>query len=722
MQLSRLQKWSLSGLALMALLMSSCTTQEESATEDTASAATNPFFEVWNTPFASPPFGDIKIEHYMPAFEQGIKEHKAEIEAIASSEAEPTFENTLEKMELAGSALGRVSRVFFNLTGTESNEEMQALQSKISPMLTRHYNEILFNQDLFNRIEKVFETRQEAGLNAEQTRLIERTYNDYVRAGAKLDATAREELAKINERLTTLTTTFSQNQLNDTRNFIMVLEESDLDGLPQSLRDAAAAQANLRDMPGKYVITLNRSSVQPFLQYSTRRDLREKAFNGWALRGDNDNEYDNKAIVEEIVQLRVKRAQMLGYKHHSDYVLSNTMAETPDAAINLLAKVWEPAIKQAAKEKAWLEEQMKEDGVDHELEAHDWRFYAEKVRKKKYDLDQGAVAQYFELNKMLEAQFYVANQLFGLTFTERDDIPVYNEVVRVWEVKDANDKSIGLFFGDYYARSTKRTGAWMSSFRVQQKLGGEVKPLIMNNMNLNKPPEGEPTLMSHSDATTLFHEFGHALHGLLSDVNYPTLAGTNTPRDWVEFPAQIYEHFISQPSMLKKFARHNKTGEEMPDDLIKRIKDASTFNQGFASVEYIASALVDMAYHQMTEVKDIDVRAFEDEVLSKYNKPKEIIMRHRSPHFGHIFAGGYHSAYYAYMWSEILDADGFDAFLEAGDIFDKTTADKLYKWVFSKGDSLNYLDAYTKFRGRAPTTDALLRNRGFAPKKKAGTN
>lgn len=715
MQLNRLRKLPFYGLALTALLLSGCSTEkEQSATAETA--ATNPFFKTWDTPFGTPPFAEIKMEHFMPAFEQAFKEHKAEIDAIAESKTEPTFQNTLEQMELAGQALECVSNVFFNLTNTESNDEMQALESKISPMATRHDDDILLNQALFKRIEKVYETRKEAGLNPEQIRLVERVYNDYVRAGAKLDAAEREEMTKINERISALTTTFSQNQLNDTRDFIMVLEESDLDGLPQSVRDAAAAQAKLRDMPGKYVITLNRSSVEPFLQYSSRRDLRKKAFNGWALRGDNDNEYDNKAIIEEIVQLRVKRAKMLGYKHHSDYVLSNTMAKTPEAAMDLLNKVWEPAIKQAEKEKVLLKKQMVASEADHELEAHDWRYYAEKVRKEKYDLDQGEIAQYFELNNMIEAQFYVAKQLFGLTFTERNDIPVYYEGVRVWEVKDAEGKSIGLFFGDYYARATKRTGAWMSSFRVQQKLGGDVKPLIMNNMNLNKPAEGEPTLMSFSDATTLFHEFGHALHGLLSNVTYPTLAGTNTPRDWVEFPAQIYEHFIAQPQMLKKFARHHETGAEMSDDLIKRLKAASTFNQGFATVEYTASALVDMAYHKMTEVQDIDVRAFENKVLTENNKPEEIIMRHRSTHFGHIFSGGYHSAYYAYMWSEILDADGFDAFLEADDIFDKETAKRLYEFIYSKGDSLNYLDAYTKFRGRAPTTDALLRNRGFATK------
>ena len=357
---------------------------------------------------------------------------------------------------------------------------------------------------------------------------------------------------------------------------------------------------------------------------------------------------------------------------------------------------------------------MAAEGVEHELAAWDWRYYAEKVRKAKFDLDQGEIAEYFELENMLEAKFYVAQQLFGLKFIERTDIPVYNEVVRVWEVQDKAGNAIGLFFGGYYARATKRSGAWMSAFRTQQKLAGDVKPIIINNMNLNKPAEGEKTLMSYSDAVTLFHEFGHALHGLLSNVTYPTLAGTSVPRDWVEFPAQLYEHFIAQPEMLEKFARHYKTNAPMPKALIERIKQASTFNQGFATIEFTAAALVDMAYHQLTEVKDLDVRAFENDVLSKYGKPDEIIMRHRSTHFGHIFAGGYSSAYYAYMWSEILDSDGFNAFVEAGNIFDQETAQKLYDFVFSTGDTLNYEEAYKKFRGRAPTTDALLENRGFA--------
>ena len=482
MPLNRKQALSITGLALTMSLMSGCSKQddevttEESQTTEVAEVeattdAGNPFFETWDTPFGSPPFGDIKTEHFLPAIEKAIAEHQAEIAAITNADIEPTFENTLEAMELAGSALSRVNRVFSNIALTESNEEIQELQSIISPMLTRNNNDIRLNQALFQRIAKVHAERNDSDLNPEQIRLVERFYNDFVRAGANLEPAQREELAAINERISTLTTKFSQNQLNDTTAFIMVLEESDLDGLPQSLRDAAAAQAEARAMPGKYVITLNRSSVEPFLQYSTRRDLREKAFNGWALRGDNDNEFDNKAIVEEIVQLRVKRAKLLGYKHHSDYVLSNTMAETPEAAMNLLQKVWEPALKQAEKEKVWLKEQMAADGVEHELAAWDWRFYAEKVRKEKFDLDQGEIAEYFELNNMIEAKFYVATQLFGLTFVERDDIPTYNPVVRVWEVKDAEGTSIGLFFGDYYARSSKRTGAWMSSFRVQQKLG-----------------------------------------------------------------------------------------------------------------------------------------------------------------------------------------------------------------------------------------------------------
>lgn len=704
-----------------ALLLVGCSKQPEqtqveqtqAAEKSSSETAQNPFFQEWSTPFGAPPFGDIKTAHFMPAFEQTMQQHKQEIEAITKDERSANFDNTIAAMELAGSALTRVSRVFFNLTGTESNDELQALQREVSPMLTRHSNEIRMNEALFKRVKVVYANRDSANLNPEQLRLLERTYDNFVRTGANLTQEQRTELAKINERISALTTQFGQNALNDSRAFKLVLEQTDLDGLPQAQRDAAAATANTMDMPGKYVITLNRASVEPFLQFSDRRDLREKAFNGWAKRGDNDNEFDNKAIIVEMVKLRAERAQMLGYKNHSEFVLSNAMASSPETAMDLLMKVWTPAVAKAEQEREWLKEQMTAEGVKHELKPWDWRYYAEKVRKAKYDLNQGEIAEYFELENMLEAKFYVAERLFGLKFLERKDIPVYNPVVRVWEVQDKAGNALGLFFGDYYARSTKRSGAWMSSFRTQQKLAGNIKPIIINNMNLNQPAEGEATLMSFSDAVTLFHEFGHALHGLLSNVTYPSLAGTATPRDWVEFPAQLYEHFIEQPEMLKKFARHYKTNEPMPAELLERIKQASNFNQGFATVEYTASALVDMAYHQMTEVKDLDVRAFEDKVLAEYGKPAEIIMRHRSPHFGHIFAGGYSSAYYAYMWSEILDADGFDAFLEAKNIFDEETASRLYDFVYSRGATLDYFDAYQGFRGRKPTTDALLRNRGL---------
>lgn len=686
----------------------------ETTSKESKNALTqNPFFKEWNTQFGSPPFDEIKTTDFLPAFEKSMAEHKKEINAITQSEYAPTFDNTIAAMELAGASLTRVSRVFFNLTGTESNDEMQALQRKVSPMLTRHNNEIRMDEALFKRVAHVYNNRSGANLNPEQTRLLNRVYDSFVRTGANLTEEQRAELASIDERISELSTQFGQNSLNDSRAFTLVLEESDLDGLSQAQRDAAAAAAKARNLAGKYVITLNRASVEPFLQFSSRRDLREKAFKGWANRGDNDNEFDNKAIIAEMVSLRAKRAQLLGYKNHSEYVLSNAMASSPETAMDLLLKVWEPAIEKAEQERSWIKEQMAAEGVEHELAAWDWRYYAEKVRKAKFDLDQGEIAEYFELENMLAAKFYVAEQLFGLKFVERNDIPVYNEVVRVWEVQDKTGNAIGLFFGDYYARSSKRSGAWMSSFRTQQKLAGDVKPIIVNNMNLNKPAEGEKTLMSYSDAVTLFHEFGHALHGLLSNVTYPTLAGTSVPRDWVEFPAQLYEHFIAQPEMLEKFARHYKTNEPIPKALIERIKQASTFNQGFATIEFTASALVDMAYHQLTDVKHLDVRAFENDVLTKYGKPSEIIMRHRSTHFGHIFAGGYSSAYYAYMWSEILDADGFDAFLEKKNIFDPETAEKLYHFIYSRGDTLDYFEAYEGFRGRKPTTDALLRNRGL---------
>lgn len=677
----------------------------------------NPLLQDWDTPFATPPFAKIKLEHYMPAYEYAMSEHNKEIDTIAQSEAVPTFDNTIAEMEKAGQLLNKVRRVFSNIARTESNEEVQAIQRDISPKLTRHRNQILMNEKLFERIKAIHDQRKDSGiesLNAEQIRLTERVYRQFVRAGANLTPEQRTRLAQINESLSSLSTQFGQNRLNDTAAFSMVLTKDDLDGLPKSVIDAASAKAKSKGLDDKYVITLQRSSVQPFLQFSSRRDLRKKAFEAWAKRGDNDNEFDNKSIISDIVKLRAERAQLLGYEHHSDYVLSTAMASTPQAAMDLLLTVWEPALKKVEQEKQWILELMEQEGVEYTLEPWDWRYYAEKVRKAKFDLDQSEVTQYFELNNMIEAQFYVANRLFGLSFKERTDIPLYNPVVRVWEVSDQAGAVIGLFYGDYYAREGKRSGAWMSSFRTQQKLIGDIKPVVLNNMNLNKPNEGEPTLMTYGDAVTLFHEFGHALHGLLSNVTYPTLAGTSVPRDWVEFPAQIYEHFIAQPEIIRQFARHYQTNEAMPDELIAKIKNASTFNQGFATIEYLSSALVDMAYHQMRSVDEkIDVRAFEDKVLEQYNKPEEIIMRHRSTHFGHIFSGGYSSAYYAYMWSEILDADGFDAFVETGDIFDAETAKRLYDFVLSTGDSLDYLEAYIGFRGRAPTTDALLRNRGL---------
>ncbi|MBE0370355.1 M3 family metallopeptidase [Pseudoalteromonas aurantia] len=709
-------------------LLNACSKQPEQTQSnkvDTVETATvqNPFFQQWNTPFGAPPFDEIETKHFLPAFEKAIAEHNKEIAAIVNNEQPANFDNTIAEMELAGALLSRISGVFFNLASTESNDEMQALQRKVSGMLTRHRNETRMNEGLYKRVATVYKQRnsndsnseqiRKAELNSEQIRLLDRIHRSFVHTGANLAPEQRADLATINERIAALATEFGQNALNDSRAFKLVLEESDLAGLSTAQRDAAAAAAAARDLSGKYVITLNRASVEPFLQFSERRDLREQAFNGWAKRGDNDNEFDNKAIIAEMVELRAKRAQLLGYKHHSEYVLSNAMAGKPETAMDLLLKVWEPAVAKAEQEREWIKDIMVKEGATHELEPWDWRFYAEKVRKDKFNLDQGEIAEYFELENMLEAKFYVANRLFGLTFEERNDIPVYNPVVRVWEVKDSTGKSIGLFFGDYYARSTKQSGAWMSAFRNQQKLAGDVKPLIVNNMNLNKPAEGEATLMSYSDAVTLFHEFGHALHGLLSNVTYPTLAGTSVPRDWVEFPAQLFEHFIAQPEMLKKFALHHKTSKPMSAALLTRIKQASTFNQGFATVEFTASALVDMAYHQMSEVKNLDVRDFENTVLSSYGKPEEIIMRHRSTHFGHIFAGGYSSAYYAYMWSEILDADGFDAFIEKKNIFDKETAERLYKFIYSRGDTLDYFEAYEGFRGRKPTTDALLRNRGL---------
>jgi peptidyl-dipeptidase Dcp len=713
----------------------------------------NPFFETWTERFEVPPFGRIAPGHFMPAFERGFAEHDADVAAVTAQAEPPTFANTIERLERSGKLLDRVAAVFFNLAGAHTNDDLLAIEREIGPKLAAHHQRILQNDALFQRIDPLHRA-PDAGLTAEQRRVLDRYHTMYTRAGAGLDAATKKRLAEIAQRLAVLGTTFSQNVLADEQSYTLALEsEDDLAGLPDFVRAAARAAAAERGMEGKHVITLSRSSVEPFLQFSSRRDLREKAFRAWVARGDQGGKTDNKAVIAEIVALRAERAKLLGFETFAHYRLDDAMAKTPAAVRDLLDRVWAPACASALADRDAMQELIREEGGNFKIEPWDWRYYAEKLRKVRCDIDEATVKPYFQLHHIIDAAFYTAYKLFGLSFERRKDVPTWHPDVMAWEVKGADGRHLGLFFGDYFARPSKRSGAWMSTLRDQEKLPRnqaewepvgrpdcapiqevgarsdakpgstfadrappDVRPLVINVMNFNKGGDGQPTLLSFDDARTLFHEFGHALHGLLSDVTYPMVAGTSVLTDWVELPSQLYEHWLEQPEILRRFAIHNRTGRSMPDDLLRRLLDARNFNRGFATVEFVASALFDLDAHLLTDTKDFDVSAFENAALAKMGMPAEIVMRHRPTHFGHVFSGGgYASAYYSYMWSEVLDADAFAAFQETGDIFDPATAKKLYDHVYSAGGRSDPEALYLAFRGRLPTADALLKQRGFAP-------
>ena len=676
----------------------------------------NPFAEdAWSTPYGLPPFERIAPEHYRPAFEAAIAAHGAEIAAIAGNGAEPRFDNTVAAMERAGLALDRVAGVFYNLTGSHTNPELQAIEREIGPRLARHGSAIYLNADLWARISAVDAEAED--LDAEERRVLARYRTRFRRAGADLAPEAKARMAEIAARLSELGTRFSQNLLADESGFVLPLTgEEDLAGLPPFLRAAAASAAEERGGGHGHVVTLSRSLIEPFLVFSTRRDLRERAYEAWIRRGQSGGETDNRAIIREIVQLRAERARLLGYESFAHYKLDDTMAATPEAATALLSEVWAPAQKRAGAERDRLQAIVGAEGGNFALEAHDWRHYAEKLRRAEHDLDEGEIKAYLPLDGMIEAAFDTAARLFGLAFEELPAVPRYHPDVRVWRVTDADGSEIGLFLGDYFARASKRSGAWMSAFRSQERLNGTVTPVIVNVMNFAKAPPGETALLSFDDARTLFHEFGHALHGLLSDVTYPLLSGTSVSGDFVELPSQLYEHWLEQPEVLRRHARHHRTGESMPEDLLRKLLAARSFNQGFATVEYTASAIVDMTLHLSSEGEGgLDVLAFEAEALKRVAMPAEIGMRHRSPHFAHIFSGdGYAAGYYSYLWSEVLDADAFDAFREAGDIFDPETAARLRRYVYGAGNLRDPREAYTLFRGRLPSTGPLLRKRGLA--------
>ena len=673
----------------------------------------NPLLRPWTEPFEAPPFDRIEPGHFRPAFDVAFKDHRAEIDAIAANPALPTFANTIEALERSGRSLDRVAKVFFNLTGAATNDEVQAIEREIAPVLARHRSDIYLSEALYKRIDALEADKDKLGLSPEQARVLERYHLDFTRAGAGAPGEAKARLAAIAERLATLAAEFGQNVLADEKDWLMLLDEEDLAGLPDFYVASASRIAAERGHPERFAVTLARSSIEPFLQFSARRDLRESAFRAWSARGESGGATDNRAIAAEMVRLRAERARLLGYESFAHYRLADTMAKTPHAALDLLESVWMSGVASARKDEEALQAIAASEGGNFKVAPWDWRYLAGKRRKAEFDFDDAELKPYLQLDRMIEAVFYAAGRLFGLEFVERFDLKLYDSDVRAWTVIGRNDAPVALFIGDYFARPSKRSGAWMSNFRGQQKLDGPQLPIVVNVMNFAKGGEGEASLLSFDDARTLFHEFGHALHGMLSDVTYPVISGTHVAGDFVEFPSQLYEHWMAEPEMLRRFALHYKTGEPMPEALLGKLLRARQFNQGWATVEYTASALVDLKLHLDPSPADVDVVAFERRELKRIGMPDGIAMRHRTPHFQHIFSGGYSAAYYSYLWSEVLDADGFEAFEESGDIFDPALARKLHDFVYSAGATRDYEEAYQRFRGRAPSPGALFRKRGL---------
>ena len=692
-----------------------------------AAAADQPLLARWTGPYGGvPPFDRVEVAQFQPELEAGMAEQLAEIDKIAADPAEPSFQNTIAALEGTGRTLDRVANVYGVWSSTMNSQEFQAVEREMAPKLAAFSDRITQNERLFARIAKVYETRETSGLTAEQQRLVWLDYTNFVRAGAKLDADAKKRLSEINQKLAALFTQFNQNVLSDEESYVLVLEtDADLAGLPDSLRSAAAAAATSRGHEGKWAVLNTRSSMEPFLTYSDRRDLREKVWRTYYSRGDNGDEKDTNALITEILKLRAERAKLLGFATHAHWRLENTMAKTPERAMELLEAVWKPAVARVHEEVADMQaiadaEAATSGAAKITIEPWDYRYYAEKVRKAKYDLDENEVKPYLQLEKLREAMFWVAGELFGFQFTPVTNVPVYQPDVRVWEVKNPQGGHVGVWYFDPYARQGKRSGAWMNAYRSQERFEREITTIVSNNSNFVKSKEGDPILVSWTDAETMFHEFGHALHGLSSNVTYPSLAGTAVARDYVEFPSQLLEHWLPTPEVLNRFALHFQTGKPIPQELVAKIERASTFNQGFQTVEYLASALVDMKLHLAGDVT-IDPDTFERETLAALGMPKEIVMRHRTPHFSHIFSSDSYSAgYYSYLWSDTLTADAAEAFVEAGGYYDRTVAKRLVDHVFSVGNTVDPADAYRAFRGKDPGIGALMRKRGFPEPAVAG--
>jgi peptidyl-dipeptidase Dcp len=674
----------------------------------------NPFFNSkYETPFEVPPFDKIKLSHFMPAFIKGFEEHNKEIDAIINNTKEPTFENTIKAMQYSGELLDKVSGAFGILSGANTNDSIQAISKELSPLQSKHRDDINLNEKLFLKVKKVYESSDKSNLTEEEKKLLEDTYKGFVRSGAALSPEDKEKLRKINEELSMLSVQFGENVLAETNGFRLVLDKKeDLSGLPEGVIAQAAIMAKNMKMEGKWVFTLQVPSMYPFLQYSDRRDLREKLFTGYFMKGDNHNDRDNKAIIAKITKLRVERSHLLGYKSYGDFVLERNMAKTPQKVMEFLGQVWAAATPVAKAEAAAQQELIKKEGGKFKLEPWDWWYYSEKIKKEKYDLSDEITRPYFKVDNVMEGMFYVADQLYGLKFTTRTDIPKYHPDVNTFEVM-REGKHVGILMIDNYPRQSKRSGAWCGAIRGQSRdaNGKMVYPLVYMVTNSTPPTGDKPALLTSMEAETLFHEFGHALNQLLSDITYPGSA--SLPRDFVELPSQIMEHWVLEPEVLKVYAKHYQTGEVIPSEIVEKLDKAGKFNTGFVTVEYLAAALLDMEYHALTEPTDLDIRAFEKTAMDKYGLIPEIKPRYRSTYFSHIWNGGYAAGYYGYIWCEILDADAFQAFKETGNIFNKEVAAKFEKEILSKRGSRDPLDMYIAFRGKEPGIDALLKNRGL---------
>lgn len=667
----------------------------------------------WQGPLGLPDFASIGDGDFSAVFDAALKAHEAEIDAIAGNKDAPTIDNTLAALELAGEPLDHVSSIFWYRAGAHTNDAIQALEREISPKMSRHFSAISMNEKLFARIDDLYQRRETLKLDAETLRVLEKTWKGFVRSGAKLDADGKKRLANISEELSSLGTTFGQNVLADERDWALFLDEADLAGLPDFVKSSMAEAAETRGQKGRYAVTLSRSIYEPFTTFSERRDLRETAFRAFTMRGQNGGASDNASVVRDMLKLRAEKAKLLGYASFAALKLDDTMAKTPKAVHDLLDPVWEKALEKAAADQKQLERLATAAGSNEKFAAWDWRFYQEKLRTEKFAFDEAELKPYLQLDRVIDACFDVATKLFGITFEEKKGIATWHPDARTFLVKNADGSERGLFLADYFARSSKRSGAWMSALKSGCKLGNGSKPVIYNIMNFAKPPAGEAALLSVDEAKTLFHEFGHALHGMLTDVTWPSVAGTSVSRDFVELPSQLYEHWLTVPAVLEKHALHVKTGKPMPKALLDKMLAARTFGAGFATVEFTASALIDMAYHARSDAPDQPLQ-FEAETLEKLHMPDTIAMRHRTPHFGHVFSGdGYSAGYYSYMWSEVLDADAFAAFEETGDPFNPALAERLRKNIYAAGGSKDPEELYTAFRGKMPSPEAMMVKRGL---------